>query len=70
MVALVMSIQPILVMTLSYALLNSPLNVKQAFAGLIAIGSIALLVLNNQAALSTSGILMGLPGTVSWPPGW
>ena len=65
MAALVMSSQPILVMLLSYFFLNNTLSIKQVFASLLAIMSIALLVLNNKAALSLEGILIGLLGAVS-----
>lgn len=69
MAALVMSIQPVLVMALSYILLNNTVNIKQILASLVAIASVALLVLNNQAELSTNGILIGLLGTVSMATG-
>ncbi len=65
MAALVMSGQPILVMLLSYLFLNNTLSIKQVFASLLAIMSLALLVLNNNAELSLEGILIGLLGTVS-----
>ncbi|MGY5451102.1 EamA family transporter [Agarivorans sp. MS3-6] len=65
MAALVMSIQPLLVMALSYFLLNSALSIKQMVAGLMGIAGIALLVVNNQAELSTQGILMGMLGAVT-----
>ena len=69
MAALVMSVQPIIVMALSYVLLNNALSLKQALASLVAIVSVVLLVLNNQAELSASGIVMGLLGTVSMASG-
>ncbi len=69
MAALVMSIQPILVIALSYLLLSNKLNVQQVVASFIAIGSVALLLINNQAELSSSGLCMGLLGTVSMATG-
>lgn len=65
MAALVMSIQPILVMAFGYLLLSSTLSVKQMSASVVAIGSIGLLVLNNQADLSLNGVIMGVLGAVS-----
>ncbi len=69
MAALVMAIQPVLVMGLSYVLLNNALSLKQGVASMLGMSGIALLVLNNQAELSTSGILIGLLGTVSMASG-
>ena len=69
MAALVGSVQPILVMILSYFLLNSTLSIQQGVAGLLGILGIALLVLNNQSALSLNGIVMGLIGTISMATG-
>jgi probable blue pigment (indigoidine) exporter len=65
MAALIMSMQPILVMGLSYVLLNNKLSRKQIVASFVGIMGIALLVLNNQAELNTNGIIVGLFGTVS-----
>lgn len=69
MAALVMSIQPVLVMGLSYVLLSNTLSMKQGIASMLGMGGIALLVLNNQAELNTNGILIGLLGTVSMASG-
>lgn len=69
MAALVMSIQPILVMGLSYFLLKNQLSVQQVLASLIAIGGIALLILDNQAELNSYGLIMGVLGTVSMGTG-
>ncbi len=69
MAALVMAIQPVLVMGLSYVLLNNALSLKQGVASMLGMSGIALLVLNNQAELSTNGILIGLLGTVSMASG-
>lgn len=69
MAALVMSIQPILVMILSYFLLCNSLILKQILATILAVGSIALLLLNNQAALSHSGVIMGILGAMSMGAG-
>lgn len=65
MAALVMSIQPLLVMALGYFLLNSTLSIKQMIASLMGIAGIALLVINNQAELNTQGIIMGMLGAVT-----
>ncbi len=65
MAALIMSIQPILVMGLSYVLLNNKLSSKQILASFVGMMGIALLVLNNHAALNLNGIIVGLFGTVS-----
>lgn len=69
MAALVMAIQPILVIGLSYYLLNSPLKKQQLFASVIAIGSVVLLIINNQIGLSSIGLIMGSLGTVSMAMG-
>ncbi|BDR16435.1 ABC transporter permease [Vibrio sp. STUT-A11] len=69
MAALVMAIQPVLVMGLSYVLLNNTLSLKQGVASMLGMSGIAFLVLNNQAELSTNGILIGLLGTVSMASG-
>ncbi len=65
MAALIMSIQPILVMGLSVVLLRSTLTFTQIIASGLGIGGIAMLVVNNPGQLNTSGVFMGLLGTVS-----
>jgi len=69
MAALVMSIQPILVIGLSYLLLNNQLSKQQLFASFIVIFSVALLVINQQATLSLSGLIMGVLGAISMAVG-
>ncbi|WP_339389757.1 EamA family transporter [Vibrio neptunius] len=65
MAALIMSIQPILIMGLSVVLLRSTLTFTQIAASGLGIGGIAMLVVNNPGQLNTSGVVMGLLGTVS-----
>ncbi|MCG9676847.1 EamA family transporter [Vibrio sp. Isolate24] len=65
MAALIMSIQPILVMGLSVVLLRNKLAAIQLIASGLGIGGIAMLVVNNPGQLNTSGVVMGLLGTVS-----
>lgn len=65
MAALIMSIQPILVMGLSVLLLRNTLTFTQIIASGLGIGGIAMLVVNNPGQLNTSGVVMGLLGTVS-----
>ncbi|ERB66108.1 membrane protein [Vibrio coralliilyticus OCN008] len=65
MAALIMSIQPILVMGLSVVLLRNTLTFTQIIASGLGIGGIAMLVVNNPGQLNTSGVVMGLLGTVS-----
>lgn len=65
MAALVMSVQPIIVMLLSYLLLKNSLSIKQVCASIVAIVSIGLLVLNNQASLNLSGVLTGILGAAT-----
>ncbi|NOH60914.1 EamA family transporter [Vibrio sp. RE88] len=65
MAALIMSIQPILVMGLSVVLLRNTLTFTQVIASGLGIGGIAMLVVNNPGQLNTSGVVMGLLGTVS-----
>ncbi|WP_432455721.1 MULTISPECIES: DMT family transporter [unclassified Agarivorans] len=65
MAALVMSIQPLLVIGLSCLLLGNRISSAQLFACGLAIGGVALLVLNNQAQLNLAGILVATLGTIS-----
>ncbi|RKF18894.1 DMT family transporter [Alginatibacterium sediminis] len=65
MAALVMAISPILVITLNFLLNKSPLSLNQGLASVLGVVGIALLVLNNQAALDLSGVVMGLLGAFS-----
>jgi probable blue pigment (indigoidine) exporter len=65
MAALVMSIQPILIMSLSLFLLKESVNIRQVLACIVSIFSVGLLLINNQAALNINGLLMGLLGTIS-----
>jgi probable blue pigment (indigoidine) exporter len=63
--SMVMSFQPILVMALSWKLLNTNLTRPQLLASLIGITGIALLVLNNTAAINSTGFIVALIGTFS-----
>ena len=69
MASLVMAIGPIFVMVLSYFLLSNKLTLKQVLASFLAIGSVAMLLLNNKAELDSSGIIMGILGTASMATG-
>lgn len=63
--ALIMSLQPVLVMLLGVLVLRHRLGKHQLVAGVLGIGGIALLVLNEQSRLDPLGIIVGLLGTLS-----
>lgn len=63
--ALVMSIQPLLVLLLSVVLLNDRVLPLQVASCLIGVGGVALLVLEPQSSLDTVGVLAGLAGATS-----
>ncbi|MHA2940245.1 EamA family transporter [Vibrio sp. RC27] len=65
MAALVMSISPIVVIVLSYFLLKNQLNIRQLVASFFAIGSMALLLFNEQAELNVEGVVIGVFGAIS-----
>ena len=67
--SMVMSFQPILVMALSWKLLNANVTRAQLLAGLIGITGIALLVLNNAAKINSVGFIIALVGTFSMASG-
>ncbi|OEF25282.1 EamA family transporter [Vibrio rumoiensis] len=65
MAALVMSSQALMVIALSRCLLGSTLTLHHVIAGSVGIVGIGLLVLNNNAELSHSGMAIALLGTLS-----
>ncbi|MDT0330968.1 EamA family transporter [Nocardiopsis lambiniae] len=67
--ALVMAIQPILVLGLSALLLGDRVRPVQIVAATTAIAGVALLVLRPDAALDTVGVIAGLLGAVSMATG-
>ncbi|EKF9809392.1 EamA family transporter [Vibrio cholerae] len=69
MAALVMSFQPMLVMTMSWFLLSTRITPLQWIAGGIGVIGIGLLVLNQAAALSIQGLLIACLGTLSMASG-
>lgn len=67
--AVVMSIQPVIVLVLGLGLLREKIRPVQVLACLIGAAGIALLVLRPAARLDTIGILAGLAGAVSMAAG-
>ncbi|KJY81991.1 ABC transporter permease [Vibrio galatheae] len=69
MAAMVMSVQPIVVMLLSWKWLKSRLSLNQLVASGFGVLGVALLVLNSAAQLSLQGIVVALIGTLSMASG-
>ena len=67
--SMVMSFQPILVMALSWKLLNAKLARIQLLASVMGITGIGLLVLNNAAEINSAGFFVALIGTFSMASG-
>jgi probable blue pigment (indigoidine) exporter len=67
--ALVMSVQPTLVLLLSAVLLKDPIRPIQVAACLLGAAGVAMLVLQPQAGLDTIGVLSGLGGAVCMASG-
>ncbi|WP_017223203.1 EamA family transporter [Moritella dasanensis] len=65
MASMVMSIQPLIVMTMSRYLLNTNFTQQQLAASGLGIIGIGLLVLNNSAELNIEGVLIALLGALS-----
>ncbi|MGI2030188.1 EamA family transporter [Endozoicomonas sp. ALE010] len=63
--ALVMSIQPLIVMGLGAIFFKDKLRLTHILSALVGVAGISLLVLNSTAALNWLGILFGLVGTCS-----
>ncbi len=69
MASMVMSIQPIVVMIMSWYLLNSRFSYRQLYASLFGIFGIGLLVLNSSAELNVEGVIIAILGTLSMGTG-
>ncbi|MDX1303567.1 EamA family transporter [Photobacterium sp.] len=69
MAAMVMSIQPVVVILLSRKWLNSELTPVQLLASVVGIVGIALLVINGSAQLNTTGLVVASVGTLSMASG-
>jgi probable blue pigment (indigoidine) exporter len=67
--ALVMTIQPMLVLALSSLLLKDRIRPIHVIACLLGAAGVALLVLQPSAALSTTGVIAGLLGAASMASG-
>ncbi|MET1255173.1 EamA family transporter [Aliikangiella maris] len=63
--AILMAIQPIIVLALSYIMFKQPIRFMQILAGVIGIISIFLLVWHPVTSLDPIGILAGIAGAVS-----
>ncbi|MBL4830376.1 MAG: EamA family transporter [Aliivibrio sp.] len=69
MASMVMSIQPIVVMIMSWYLLNSRFSYRQLYASLFGIFGVGLLVLNSSAELNVEGVIIAILGTLSMATG-
>lgn len=69
MAAMVMSVQPVVVMLLSWKWLKSELSSLQLFASVVGMAGIALLVVNSSAELSATGLCIAIIGTLSMASG-
>lgn len=69
MAAMVMSVQPVIVMLLSWKWLKSELSPLQLFASVVGMTGIALLVVNSSAELSAAGLIVASIGTLSMASG-
>ncbi|WP_026958559.1 EamA family transporter [Aliagarivorans taiwanensis] len=67
--AMLMAIQPLLVMALSRLLLGSSVRPQQLLAGIVGLVGIGLLVVNQQAQLDPAGIALALLGALSMAVG-
>ena len=67
--ALVMAIQPMVVLLLGALLLRERIRRVQVVACVVGVGGVALLVLQAQAGLDTVGVLAGLGGACSMASG-
>ncbi|MFL6126439.1 EamA family transporter [Actinophytocola sp.] len=67
--ALIMSIQPIVVLVLAALLLGDRIQVRHVVTCLVGAGGVALLVLRPAAALDTVGVLAALAGAASMAAG-
>jgi probable blue pigment (indigoidine) exporter len=63
--ALLMSCQPIIVMFLSWKILQADLSKQHLVAGILGILGISLLVINNIASLNIIGVIIALLGALS-----
>lgn len=69
MASMVMSSQPIVVMLMSWYLLNTRFASKQLLASLFGISGVGLLVLNSSAELNVEGVIIAILGTLSMATG-
>lgn len=69
MAAMVMSVQPVIVMLLSWKWLKSELSSLQLLASVVGMAGIALLVVNSSAQLSAAGLAIASVGTLSMASG-
>lgn len=69
MASMVMSIQPVIVMIMSWYLLNQSFSSQHLVASGLGIVGVALLVLNSTAELNVEGILIAIVGTLSMASG-
>ncbi len=67
--SMVMAIQPIIVMGLSWKVLRTKLTYNQLFSGVLGMFGIALLVLNNAAVMNVEGVFVAFVGTLSMASG-
>ncbi|EKO3541906.1 EamA family transporter [Vibrio fluvialis] len=65
MASMVMSIQPVIVMSMSWYLLSSNFSSQQLIASGLGILGVGLLVLNSSAELNIEGMLTAILGTLS-----
>ncbi|EKO3403005.1 EamA family transporter [Vibrio fluvialis] len=65
MASMVMSIQPVIVMIMSWYLLSANFSSQQLFASGLGILGVGLLVLNSSAELNIEGMLTAILGTLS-----
>ncbi|WP_114764900.1 DMT family transporter [Vibrio rhodolitus] len=67
--ALLMASQPVIVMLLSWYLLNTKLTWRQGIASVISFAGVALLAANSEVSLNVAGVVLALTGTVSMASG-
>ncbi|MGF1764209.1 EamA family transporter [Aliivibrio kagoshimensis] len=69
MASMVMSSQPVVVMIMSWYLLNTEFSSKQLLASVFGICGVGLLVLNSAAELNIEGVFIAILGTLSMASG-
>ncbi len=69
MASMVMSSQPVVVMIMSWYLLNTEFSSKQLLASVFGICGVGLLVLNSAAELNIQGVCIAILGTLSMASG-